>query len=725
MADDKILYDIDFNVHTETISQGISKAVAAGLGDIDKTIEDLAVRKGRPHLYEDVQKNLGITSSVSEFAAMAASPKYNYTPSTIQTMIRHATDVALVDRETSVDMQYKLDMESAINKLRAIQNQVKKSSLAGEYQEQAQMYYALANAAASPEEKAMLLGRAASRYSSIGARTLVESGAVSPEAAFMALSNAATVTGLRNEVLSGINLKNAQEDAAWAARGQELAAKKARDMEAGFRTMEASSATEELYNVNNDPDVIRYNILSSIDSAKRYANLASTYEEGSAGRRASIMLAKESLRGINVNSMSKAGLSREDLAKNTLALVELTDTLKALSGGSGSGGDDGGNLYDILSGGALVGSKVGRYMVAGGTIAADIMRGRASWLANTKTPYEERQETILKWGEKYGMEAVIPSAMAGAAAGAAVGSVVPIVGTGVGAVGGAILAGGTALYTSLKSTHKLDEKHISDEYRKRAIDMSRYYSLYGNNVEYNYAQAAGETGYTSMENVLGLSQTANMLPGAIAFGGVGEQQMMALSYFPNYWKGLMEGASNSELLERYRYDAEKMPNTYRQYLTSLLPGMTEDLRAYAMSDAFGQVNAQREELRGYDATQRGYIPDLERTQVWRSLQNSKKTNEYMAEQIPELDYPDIIRSTDESWASGNIKVTANSSMKGERVSTSLYEDIVANGILKAIAGLGAGNPFLMLNITLDGETTSQTVGFDNVIRANQTLTMGR
>lgn len=747
MADNKILYDVDFNVHTESISQGVAKAVAAGLGSIDKAIQSLGERVGHPYLYEDVRNNLGIIGesgvglSVSEFAALAASPKYNYTPSTIQTMIRHAADVALKDRETSVDMQYKLDMEEAINKLRAVQNRVKKTSLASEYQQQGQMYYALAEAASSPEEKRILLSRAASRYGSIGARTLVESGAISPEAAAAALSNAATLGALRSDVMTDNQIlaynarvwknspnvtepkaeaafaatKASQEDLAWASRGYDER-QKTREMEMGFRAMEASSATEEIYNANNDPEVARYNILSSIDSAKRYANLASTYEEGSAGRRASIMLAKESLRGINVNSMVKAGMGREDLAKNTIALIELTDTLKALAGGSG--GDNGNGFFESLSGYANMGKIVGGYMAGAGAIAQDIMMGRTRWLADTKTPYATRQQTILEWGQKYGNEAIVPGAATGAVIGGALGGP-------VGAIAGTVLLGGTALLTALKSTHKLDEKNIADAYRSRAIDMNRYYSLYGNNVEYNYAQAAGETGYTSMESVLGLSQTANMLPGAIAFGGVGEQQMMALSYFPNYWKGLMEGASNSELLERYRYDAEKMPNMYRQYLTSLLPGMTEDLRAYAMSDAFGQVNAQKEELRGYDATQRGYIPDLERTQVWRSLQNTRKVNEYMAEQIPELDYPDIIRSTDESWASGNIKVVPNSSMKGEKVSTSWYEDIVANGILKAIAGLGASNPFLMLNITLDGETTSQNVGFDNFVKSNQTLTLGR
>lgn len=746
MADNKILYDIDFNVHTDSISQGVAKAVAAGLGDIDKAIENLALRKGRPHLYEKVQEGLDYVESlpISAFADLAASPKYNYTPSTIQTMIRHSADVAMKGYEDKVDMQYKLDMESAINKLRAIQNQVKKSSLAQEYQQQGQMFYELAQAASTPEEKRILLGRAASRYGSIASRTLIESDAVSPEAAMAALSNSATLGAMRSGIMTDDQIaaynariwknspnvtepkaeaafaatKASQEDLAWASRsGGYDERRKAREMEIGFRAMEAGSATEELYNVNNDPDVARYNILSSIDSAKRYANLASTYEEGTPARRASIMLAKESLRGININAMANAGMSREEIAKNTTALVELTDTLKRLSGGGG-GGDEGPSFFENMQSNAIIGGKIGKYMAAGATIAQDIMMTRTSWLANTKTPYEERQESILKKTQQYASEGIVPAAMAGAAIGGAVGG--PI-----GLVGGAIIGGGTAVYTALKATHKLDEKHISDSYRQRAIDMNKYFTLYGNRADYNYAQVAGETGYTSMESVLGLTQTADMFPGAVAFGGASEQQMMALSYFPNYWKGINEGASTSELLERYRYDAEKLPRMYRQYLTSLLPGMNEELRAYAMSDAFGQVNANKELYKAYDTNQQRYIPDLERTQVWRAAQNARKVNEYMNEQIPELDYPDIIRSTDNGWATGDIRTVQYSSMSGKKASAwdNGASDIIAEGITKAFQIMN--NPLMAINLVVDGLTTTHNVGFNNWGEQNQSLTLAR
>lgn len=751
MADNKILYDVDFNVHTESISQGVAKAVAAGLGNIDRAIQSLGQRVGHPHLYENVRNNLGLIGesgvglSVSEFAALAASPKYNYTPSTIQTMIRHAADVALKDRETSVDMQYKLDMEEAINELRAAQNRVKKASLAAEYQQQGQMYYALAEAASSPEEKRILLGRAASRYGSIGARTLLESGAISPEAAAAALSNAATLGTLRSDIMTDNQIlaynarvwrsspnvlepkaeaafaatKASQEDLAWASRGYSEKQKSA-EMEMGFRAMEASSATDVMYNANADPEVARYGILSSIDSAKRYANLASTYEAGSAGRRASIMLAKESLRGVSVGAMSKAGMTREDIAKNTMALIELTDTLKRLAGTGGGGDDNGPSVFEQLYSGSQVGRQIGGFISAGTGIARDIMKGRGAWLANTKTPYEQRQETILGWGEKYGAEAIGGGAAIGAAIGTAI---LPGIGT---IIGGAI-GGGVPALVSLKSTHKLNEKHISDEFRARAIDMSAYFNLYGNRAEYNYAQMAGQTGYTSMESVMGLTQAADMFPGALAFGAASEQQMMALSYFPNYWKGIMEGASTSELLERYRYDAERTPKIYRQYLTSLLPGMDESLRAYAMSDAFNQVGAERGTLRGYDENQRRYIPDLERTQVWRAGQNVRKVNENMNEQIPELDYPDIIRSTDESWSSGDVKVVRYSAMSGTKSGAWDAVSIIAEGVTRAMLDLTNGNPFMSLNIMLDTgqEVTSQNLGFSNWIGSNQSLTIGR
>lgn len=673
MADNKILYDVDFNVHTESISQGVAKAVAAGLGSIDKAIQSLGERVGHPYLYEDVRNNLGIIGesgaglSVSEFAALAASPKYNYTPSTIQTMIRHAADVALKDRETSVDMQYKLDMEEAINKLRAVQNRVKKSSLASEYQQQGQMYYALAEAASSPEEKRILLSRAASRYGSIGARTLLESGAVSPEAAVAALSNAATLGALRSDIMTDNQIlaynarvwknspnvtepkaeaafaatKASQEDLAWASRGYDEK-QKTREMEMGFRAMEASSATEEVYNTNEGP-ATEHSITNAIAAAGRYIRRAEEFEEGSAQREAMLTLASSSVGGITPGSMSKAGMSADKIAANTLALTNLTEQIKALSG-SGPSGDGGGSGFweRILTPAFVAGAVTGTV-----GIAANVMGGRTQWLADTKTPYATRRDVRQNWAIEYGKAGTAVGAGVGAKIGGAIGGI-------PGMIGGALIGAIPGAVSWLTGQHYKDEKKLGDSYQARAIGMNSLYALYGDRVDYNYAQLAGGTGYVSQEAVLGVTQAADYLPGAMAFGAVNEQQMMALSYMPNYYRAILEGAGTADLLAAYKNDIENIPPMYRQYISSLLPGINEEIRGFVSTSAYDQIASYRNELKGYDWQQRATIPALERTKVELSRRDVADVNKNMMNEIPKLNSPNLLGALDNSWNTADV-----------------------------------------------------------------------
>ena len=672
MADNKILYDVDFNVHTESISQGVAKAVAAGLGSIDKAIQNLGERVGHPYLYEDVRNNLGIIGesgvglSVSEFAALAASPKYNYTPSTIQTMIRHAADVALKDRETSVDTQYKLDMEEAINKLRAVQNRVKKSSLASEYQQQGQMYYALAEAASSPEEKRILLSRAASRYGSIGARTLLESGAVSPEAAVAALSNAATLGALRSDIMTDNQIlaynarvwknspnvtepkaeaafaatKASQEDLAWASRGYDEK-QKTREMEMGFRAMEASSATEEIYNTNEGP-ATEHGITNAIAAAGRYVRKAAGFEEGSAQRKAMLTLASSAIGGITPGGMSKAGMTADKIADNTLALTNLTAEIKALSG-SGPSGEGGAGFWGKM----LTPTLMAGIVTGGLSIVDDVMQGRTRWLADTKTPYDTRREVRQGWAMNYGKKAAFGGAGLGAAAGFAVGG--PI-----GALGGAVIGAVPGAISWLAGRHYNDEKKLGDAYQARAISMNSHYALYGDRVDYNYAQLAGGTGYVSQEAVLGVTQAADYLPGAMAFGAVNEQQMMALSYMPNYYRAILEGAGTADLLAAYKNDIENIPPMYRQYISSLLPGINEEIRGLVSTSAYDQIASVRGELKGYDWQQRAAIPALESTKVELSRRDVANVNKNMMNEIPKLNSPNLLGALDNSWNTADV-----------------------------------------------------------------------
>ena len=631
MADGKLRYDIDFDVHTEAISDAIARAVSGAtrlnfrhnnpsLDSIDAAIVSQGERLGINSFYENVRStHLGLDSlssqglpsgsSVSQFAALAASSKYGYTPSTIQTMIRHASDMEALQYEEKTDMGYKLDMEAAIGDLRRMQRQNRLADLAATYKNQGSMFASAASMASTPEEKRILLSRAASRYGSIASRTLMESGAVDSDSAIAALAASAELSAIR----SGISTKS-------------------QDMERGFRAIEAASATEDKYSVEKDPDVIRWQYGNSLYAAAQYASGAENYAPGSTGRDAKLALARESLRGITVAGMAKSGMSRDELDRNTTALIGLTKLIEKLSS-EGGGGGEGGLFGGITSG--MVAKGVGYALDA----ANDVMTGRTKWLADTSAPYQTRRDVRQNWAQSYGKTA----AVGGAAIGASIGTAISpgfgtLIGGAIGAIPGAI--------SNLLGTHYADEKKIGDSYQARARDMDRYRKLY-RGTEYNYAQLVGNMGYVSMDSMLQLNQAADMLPGAMMFGAVGEQQMMALSYMPNYWAGLMEGRSTSELAALYKQDIEALPREMRQYITSLLPGASEDLRAFTASSSFGTAQGLAQEMRQYDAEQYGKNEGYLMASQYIAAQNSRQINKDFLEETATASAPNYFRTVDE------------------------------------------------------------------------------
>lgn len=670
MADGKLTYDIDFNVHADNISDAIARAVAGATSSVtynkpstaavDAALQNLGDRlKAGKSFYGRVARNLGFgdiehpqheffqnqgVNSLADFAALATSQRYGYTPSTTQNIINSAVASALHKPKKKPDMQWKFEMESLTNDIRAAQREQSKASLAFEYSQQGRMFADAAAQASTPEAQKMLLGRAASRYASIASRTLVESGAVSPDDAAIALGTAADLSALRSGIKTQAQMaaqkdreynlmeaqrakKEAQEDAAWASRGYS-ADKKAREMEMGFRAM-GKSATEAVYNVDKDPDVARWNYGASLYSAAQYAQEAGKYPAGSAGRAANIELAKESMRGITISGMAKSGMHKDELARNTTALLGLTELLRNLSnegsGGAGGGFGKGASLIDFI----------GKTIAFGTEIATDVMSGRTQWLSDMQTPYQTRRDVRQEWAKKYGKIAMWGSVPTMTAAGAAVGSVIPGAGTAAGALVGAgvgLVGTVAGAVSNLWGTHNADEKKIGDSIQNRMVAMAKYRDLYGAGAEYNYAQLVENMGYASLDSVMGLTRAADMLPGAMMFGAVDERQMMALSYMPNYWRGLMEGASTSELMSLYANDIMALPKQTRQYITSLLPGVNEELRAFAQSESFGVAGALSGTMKGYDEAQYGVAPGWIAGKNFIATANSAWTNKDIAEE---------------------------------------------------------------------------------------------
>ena len=787
MSDGKLTYDIDFNVYTESISHAISKAVDAGFGrsfggtmpsysgtdsysasraaaasysaptpagittflynqaraaannagdPLGAAIAAQGLRANTVKLLPFVAERLGIgtpyfnnlgVTSVTEWAQAATQNPYGFTPGTAQTMIRAQVDAGLRRLDKKTDKEYVFEAEKYTNDVRAGQTFERKGLLAEELTRQGDASMAAAEAAGDPNVAIAHYQRAASRYSSVAARTLVESGAVTQEDANLATIKAVDARQRVAEIrasMRGEARKEAEIDAAWAAREKELAyspAQKAREMEMGFRAIEASAPSDEPYNPN-DPYATAYGIGNAIKSATEYVSNAGAYPFGSVGRRANIALARGAISGITPASMGKLGMSKKDIESNTQAIVSLTDKMTELERSASDGGGADGFWSTILRPAAVAG-----LLKAAGRTVGSIMEGRTQWLADTQTPYQTRRDVRQGWAQTFGLGAI--------GAGAGIGTLVAgPVGGAIGALLGAI----PGLPAYLLGTHYKDEKKIGDHWQNQAVQMARYYNLYGSGVDYNYAGAIQNTGYMSRESVLQLSQTADMLPGAMAFGAVGEQEMMALSMAPNYYAALMEGRSTAEIMEAYRTDMANLPKEYRQYITSILPGAGEDLRAFTSSEWYNYLYSKSGEYRGYDQAELGVIPGLESKKFEIAHLNMNKAYQTAMEEIPILNdanynSPDRVAALRSEYGIGvyaSVPRYASAAYSTSDPSDGLmYGHAISRPMLEAINSLWTGDKAHSklgdIIIQIDGNTVHQQgYSYEDFIKGAQSYNVG-
>lgn len=152
------------------------------------------------------------------------------------------------------------------------------------------------------------------------------------------------------------------------------------------------------------------------------------------------------------------------------------------------------------------------------------------------------------------------------------------------------------------------------------IKSYRWSALYGDRLlRDRYAALVETTGMASSADVEGLTNASTTIGAAAAFGGVSDQQWLALSMHPNYFAALMSGASEAELLAAYRKDAEALGPGMAQYFVGSLPGMNDSLRAFAMSPLLGYTNADIQNVLGQQGVmdlvrRRGINAAYERTQ---------------------------------------------------------------------------------------------------------------
>lgn len=191
----------------------------------------------------------------------------------------------------------------------------------------------------------------------------------------------------------------------------------------------------------------------------------------------------------------------------------------------------------------------------------------------------------------------ILGALIGGIAGGAAGTVGGPAGIVLGAITGALKGGGLGAGVGGiggGAAGSVWGKNITRELSSQSdfINSYRWSALYGDRLlRDRYGALVETTGMATSADVEGLANASTTIGAAAAFGGVSDQQWLALSMHPNYFNALMSGASEAELLTAYRKDAEALGPGMAQYFVGSLPGMNENLRAFAMSPLLGYTNA--------------------------------------------------------------------------------------------------------------------------------------
>lgn len=573
---------------------------------------------------------------VAEAAGYASFPEFmrsmydaGYAPNQIHSQVRSiARDVAGKIQPNLKELN--VPLERAAKQLRAFNTQRKAANTAATISQRAE---SLANVLADPnnglsdDERFALTRTFANQISSLTNRSFVEKGVLTAEES----AQFATQTAEIRSELAGI--KNPTVTAPWIAKGGLVPRSATQSMMMAERATGVSSpaeiqravgriggglsATERYawaYRVNEENSKAYWNnrftnsveeLTAPSDSATRQMHAQWAAEQDALGKsteqywqvkrkNAVDDIVNRSVMDPEAKKYFQEWIKAQN--KNTSSLKNLTTWIKTTGGM------------------AVSGYMAGR--VVGG-VATDFMEGRTSWLADTQNPYSTKRDVMQQWGKKYG-------SVAGAGVGALIGSLFGPIGT---FVGSAIGAAGTMIWAQ----HNIDQKKIADEYAKYSGNINIQRALYGNNIGYNAANAIQNSNLASAADVLSLNATSAMLPGAMAFGAVSEQQMVGMSYLPDYWRALMNRENPLDILMAYRENAKSINPALVPYITQMA-GLPESLRGLAMADNFEQLYAHKDEWAGMDLQQ--FAAAMQNTQdaIGRAAISQRQLNTQFLEQ---------------------------------------------------------------------------------------------
>ena len=172
----------------------------------------------------------------------------------------------------------------------------------------------------------------------------------------------------------------------------------------------------------------------------------------------------------------------------------------------------------------------------------------------------------------------------GQIAGGAIGAIAgALIGGPIGAIIGATGLGGLA---GLWGNYKQKELEGVLKTVATTTGARRDYLMFRGTSGFSMGQAMEDAGFGTASDLNNMRWTSQTLPGAMALGMVGEQDMLMLSLMPEYFSALMSGADAATLAAAYQKSVQNLPVQLRPLVATMAPGGSQGMYVNAIDPQF-------------------------------------------------------------------------------------------------------------------------------------------
>jgi hypothetical protein len=106
---------------------------------------------------------------------------------------------------------------------------------------------------------------------------------------------------------------------------------------------------------------------------------------------------------------------------------------------------------------------------------------------------------------------------------------------------------------------------------------------------FTLGQAMEDAGFGSAADLNNMRWTSQTLPGAMALGMVGEQEMLMLSLMPEYFAAMMGGADAATLAQAYSTSVNRLPAQLQPLVSTMAPGGSQGMYANALDPQYASL----------------------------------------------------------------------------------------------------------------------------------------